>query len=110
MNFNFMSDTQIIAAIGEHIEKSRILKQISSENLAKKGGHHPQTNSNFINRGTNIKIETIIQIFRGLGELDKLQQAFEYKEPFSPYATKKKLPKRIWTKKNTNNKIVWGEE
>ena len=110
MNFNYMSDTQIIAAIGEHIEKARISKQISSENLAKKGGHHPQTYSNFINRGTNIKIETIIQIFRGLGELDKLQQAFEYKEPFSPSATKKKLPKRIWAKKNINDKIVWGDE
>lgn len=85
MDFKNMSDKQIIEAISQNMEKKRLSKKITAEDMATKGGHSSQVYSNFINKNTNIKLETLIQMFRGIGELDKLQKAFEFKEQFSLY-------------------------
>ena len=110
MNFTNMSDEQIINLMRENIEKKRIHKQIKVSDLAKKGGFSTQVYSNFINRNVNIKINTIIQIFRALDELDSLQDAFIYKEEYSPASQKNSIPKRVRTKKNNVTKRVkWGD-
>jgi len=98
MSFESMSNEQIVEVIAKNIESKRIHKPISSEELAKKGGHKAQTYSNFINRHTDIRISTLIDIFRGLGELDKLEKAFEHKIPFSPLGIMKKTPKKVYKK------------
>lgn len=111
MNISNMNDEQIIEFICENLEKKRLTKKISSEELAKKGGHVSQTYSNFINKNTNIRILTLVQILRGLGELDKLQSLIEFKEPYSPLGNTNELPKRI---RNSSKKITkrpkWGDE
>jgi len=110
MDFNTMSDEQILHHIALNLEEMRIEKQISSEDMARKGGHNPQTFSNFINRGTNIRLGTLIQMFRGIGELDKLQNAFEYKKAFSPSGRYEKLPRRVWKKKTIQSEVKWGDD
>lgn len=110
MDFNYMSDEQILHEIAKNIEQMRIAKQISSEDMAQKGGHNPQTYSNFINRGTNIRLGTLIQMFRGIGELDKLQHALTYKQPFSPSGKYDKLPKRVFKKRTQVSEIKWGDD
>lgn len=111
MNINNINDEQIIEFISQNLEKKRLSKKISSEELAKKGGHISQTYSNFINKNTNIRILTLIQVLRGLGELDKLQSLIEFKEPFSPLGNSSELPKRVRTSiKKTTSRPKWGDE
>jgi len=105
MNFNNMSDEQIREQIALSIEKKRINKKIKATTLAEKGGHNTQTYSNFINRSTDIKIGTLIQILRGLGELDKLEAIFDTNEPYSPLQNNSKSAVRIRTSSNTS-KVV----
>lgn len=113
MNLSTMNDQQIIEFIADNLEKKRLFNEISAEDLANKGGHNAQTYSNFINKHTNIKISTLIQILRGLGELDSFQQIIEYKTSYSPMGVSNtKLPKRIrnHTKYNISNRPKWGDE
>ncbi len=106
-----MNDEQIIEFISTNLEKKRLAKGLKSEDLASKGGHGTQTYSNFINKNTNIKLETFIQILRGLGELDKFQACIEYSKPYSPMGNNKTLPKRIRQKnKQEKNRPKWGDE
>jgi transcriptional regulator with XRE-family HTH domain len=113
MNFTTMNDQQIIEFIAENLEKKRLSNEISAEDLAHKGGHNAQAYSNFMNKHTNIKISTLIQILRGLGELDSFQKIIEYKESYSPMnINSTKLPKRIRNHKKQNivERPQWGDE
>ncbi len=111
MNINNLSDQQIIEFIATNIEKKRLSKNISSEQLAKDGGYNMQTYSNFINQGTNIKIKTVIQILRGLEQLDILQTLFEHKEQFSPIkASIIEAPKKRVHRKKPITITKWGDE
>ncbi|MCK9329083.1 MAG: helix-turn-helix domain-containing protein [Candidatus Cloacimonetes bacterium] len=113
MNLSTMNDQQIIEFIAINIEKKRLSNKISADDLAHKGGYNAQTYSNFINKHTNIKISTLIQILRGLEELDNFQHIIEYKEAYSPMdASSTKLPKRIRNHKKAdmNNRSKWGDE
>lgn len=84
MSYQEMSDEQILKEIASNIEKKRLRKKIRVTDLANKGGYSAQTYSNLINRNTDIKLSTLVQILRGLGELDKLENLFSIKEPFNP--------------------------
>lgn len=111
MNFSTMSDKQIIEEMAKSLEEMRLINQVSTDEMSKKGGYNSQTYSNFLNRGANIKISTLIQVMRGMGELDKLQKAFDYKIPYSPTGKNSNLPKRIFRKKeNKADVIEWGDE
>lgn len=110
MNIELMSNEQIIKFIADNLEKKRQSKKITSEELAQLGGHKMQTYSNFINKNTDMKISTLIQVLRGLGELEGLQKLIEYKEPYRPLGGKIDLKKRIRKSSiNDDNKIEWGE-
>lgn len=113
MNLSTMNDQQIIEFIADNLEKKRLSNEISADDLAQKGGYNAQTYSNFINKHTNIKVSTLIQIIRGLGELDSFQQLIEYKKSYSPMGVSNtKLPKRIRNhkKQNISNRPKWGDE
>ncbi len=111
MDLNNMNDEQILEFISQNLEKKRLSKKVSSEELANKGGHVSQTYSNFINKNTNIRVVTLVQILRGLGELEKLQNIIEFKEPFSPLGNNSELPKRIRSSdKKTTDRPKWGDE
>ncbi len=103
MSYQTMPDEQIIQQIANSLDKKRRKKGIASVSLAKKGGHGVQTYSNFVNQGKDIRLSTFIQILRGLGELDKLEEMLEDKEAFSPTGKKVPIPKRIRTKTIVRN-------
>ena len=94
-----MSDEQIIHQIAASINKKRLQKKIKSSDLAAKGGVNPQTYSNFINKGTDIRISTLIQILRGLGELELLEKLFEEKKVFYPSGRRARILKRVRSSK-----------
>jgi len=104
MDFNNMSDSEILQEIAKNIDKKRISIEKTSQQLADDGGHNMQTYSNFLNKNTDIRLSTVIQIFRGLDELNQLQKVFEHKEEFSPI--KMSLKKTNDKKRVSKSKVV----
>ena len=86
------------------------LGQKQAEELANKGGCNKQTYSNFISKGTDIRLGTFIDILRGIGELENFQKLVEYKEPYSPLGNQTKPQKRV-RKTNTpkEKQIEWND-
>ncbi len=111
---DYKSDEQMMLAIAQSIDEMRRVHGLTTEEMAKKGGFNPQTFSNFLNQGTNIKLSTLLQFLRGVGEVDKLQELFEKKKVYSPLGKNKTLPKKIYaSRKDTpknNKKIIWGDD
>ena len=67
-----MSDKAIVRDIGKRIRQMRLNKNISQKTLSEKIGIHRVTLSK-IERGQRISLLTLIQIMRGLGELQRLE-------------------------------------
>ncbi|MCJ7666521.1 MAG: helix-turn-helix transcriptional regulator [Actinobacteria bacterium] len=67
-----MSDKAIVRDIGKRIRQMRLNKNISQKTLSEKIGIHRVTLSK-IERGQQISLLTLIQIMRGLGELQRLE-------------------------------------
>lgn len=104
MAYETMSDEQIIEQITSVIEKKRTSKRIKLSTLARRGGFNMQTYSNFTNRKTDIRISTLIQIFRGLNELDALENLFSAKEAFSPTGIKQNSVVRVRDRKSSGSR------
>jgi hypothetical protein len=112
-----MLDEQIAQSIAKSIDKMRRVNGLTTEKMAMNGGFNPQTFSNFLNQGSNIKLSTLLQFLRGVGEIDKLEHVFEDKTLFSPTGQAVKIPKKIYASKAKDKKsnphvkkIVWGDE
>ncbi len=72
MDWYGMSDEAIVRDIGKRIKQIRLNKNISQETLSERIGIHRVTLSK-IERGQRISLLTLIQIMRGLGELQRLE-------------------------------------
>jgi transcriptional regulator with XRE-family HTH domain len=72
MDWYGMSDKAIVRDIGKRIRQMRLNKNISQKTLSEKIGIHRVTLSK-IERGQRISLLTLIQIMRGLGELQRLE-------------------------------------
>jgi len=72
MDWYGMSDKAIVRDIGKRIRQMRLNKNISQETLSERIGIHRVTLSK-IERGQLISLLTLIQIMRGLGELQRLE-------------------------------------
>lgn len=110
MNFETMSNNQIIEFISKNLDQKRVSKKQTAAELANKGGCNKQTYSNFISKGTDIRLGTFIDILRGIDELENFQKLVEYKEPYSPLGNQTKPQKRV-RKTNTpkENQIEWND-
>ena len=71
MDWYGMSDNEIIRDIGRRIKQLRLNKNISQEALSERTGLHRVTLSK-IERGQKMSLLTIIQVLRGLDELQRL--------------------------------------
>ncbi|XOB61071.1 helix-turn-helix domain-containing protein [Campylobacterota bacterium DY0563] len=111
MDFNLLTNEDIIKELGKNYEELRLRKKLSDEDVHKKGGVSIDAIQR-LKSGSNINLINFIKILKGLGELDKLQKLLEVKEEFSlKQKAKKTKPKRIFkTKKDTNNNFIWGDE
>lgn len=110
MNLYDMSDDAIIKFIAQNLEKIRLSQKITGRELAKKGGFSAQTFSNFLNKNSDIKLSTFIQILKGLKKLELLEK-LEYKVTYSPFSNETKLSKRVRSRKIAQkNPIIWGKD
>lgn len=111
MDFNLLTNEDIIKELGKNYEELRLQKRLSDEDVHKKGGVSIDAIQRLKN-GYNINLLNFIKILKGLGELDKLQKLLEVKEEFSiQKTTKSAKPKRIFkSKKDINSEFIWGED
>jgi transcriptional regulator with XRE-family HTH domain len=72
MDWYGMSDKAIIRDIGKRLKQIRLNKNITQQKLSKKSGVHRTTISK-IETGQQISLLTLIQVLRGLGELQRLE-------------------------------------
>ena len=71
MDWYGMSDSAVIREIGQRLKQIRLEKNISQQTLAERTGVHRVTLSK-IERGQKMSLLTLIQILRGLEELERL--------------------------------------
>ena len=71
MDWYGMSDNEVIRNIGRRIRQLRLNKNMSQKALSERTGLHRVTLSN-IERGQKMSLLTIIQVLRGLDELQRL--------------------------------------
>ncbi|MBM3709055.1 MAG: helix-turn-helix transcriptional regulator [Actinobacteria bacterium] len=71
MDWYGMSDNEIIRDIGKRLKELRLRKNITQDSLSKKTGLNRVTISK-IERGQKISLLSLIQIIRGLDELQRL--------------------------------------
>lgn len=73
MDWYGMTDNAIIRDIGKRIKQIRLNKNISQQELSKKAGIHRVTISK-METGQKTSLLTLIQVLRGLGELQRLER------------------------------------
>lgn len=110
-DFQLMTDDEILKELASRFEKKRLQKQISDQEIAKKGGCTKVSIWRF-RSGETITTKNLVKILRGLGELSILEQLFQVDNTYRPSLEKAPdTPKRVHTKKKKDKKtFVWGED
>lgn len=112
MNFNLLTDENIIKELGQNYEELRLRKKLSDEDVMKKGGSTKDAIQRLKN-GSNINLINFIKILRGLGELDSLEKVIKVEDSFSIRENKNKpLPRRVFKRKKSDNStdFKWGDD
>lgn len=107
-NWFAMSDTAIVEELGKQLKKMRLKANMTQQDLADKCGLFRSTISE-IENGRIGSLLSIIQILRGLNELELLQ-TFIVPEVISPLMVAEqqaKYRKRATSKKNTKPDSEW---
>lgn len=104
INFSELSDTGIIAQIGDFVRHIRIQQNKTQEQLATASGLNRYTISK-IENGESITLSSLIQILRSLQQLHILEN-FHFEEQISPlaYAKLKKKQQKERVRNKSNNK------
>ncbi|WP_296705525.1 helix-turn-helix transcriptional regulator [Algoriphagus sp.] len=84
MDYNSLSDLQILQQIGDFVKAERIAQNKSQDQLSKESGISRSTLS-LLERGEKVNLITLIQVLRVLDQLQWLE-AFEKKKTISPMA------------------------
>lgn len=107
MNIVSLTDTALLAHIGNKVKSRRVTNQLSQAQLAENAGVS-LSSVQYIESGHNVSLLILIQVLRALRSLDLLE-SFTQEEPISPvdYAEmlkRKKRPQRIHGTKQTTTK------
>ena len=112
MDFNLLTDEEIIKELALRCDTIRLDKQLSEKDVSKKGGTTLDAIYRF-KTGKNISITNFIKILRGIGELDILDQILKENLPRSilnDKVTKRKKRVRKPSVKNKNGDFSWGDD
>lgn len=109
MDFSLMNDDEILKELGERLEKIRLKKEVSDDELTKKGGGNKKALWRF-KKGEPITTKNFIKILRGLGELQRLEQLFRVEEEYRPSQGKAQISNQRVRKKTKKGRFLWGED
>ncbi len=111
MDYNMMTDEDIILDLAKQVEKIRIEHQIRETEIEKSAGISRKTLYNFKQGATGISLKNFIRLLRAMGELERLQWMFPDAESYSPRQRRSAdLPKRVREKQKRKSEFKWGDE
>ncbi|MCJ8311728.1 MAG: hypothetical protein MJK11_02010 [Pseudomonadales bacterium] len=112
MKYHLMTDVQIMEDLGKQFEQLRLFKNLTVDQVCEQGGTNKLTVNRFTHNKNAIRLDGLISILRGVGELDKLEALFELPEKItfekSDVIKKKRVRKPTQSKKL--NEIKWGND
>ena len=111
MDYNMMSDEDIIRDLAEQVDKIRIEHHIKETDIEEATGISRKTFYNFKQGSTGTSLKTLIRFLRAMGELERLKLMFQESESYSPRAKNGvELPKRVRDKQKPDGDFKWGDE
>ncbi len=110
MNFEIMTDHEIVVALGRQYDLLRRHKQLQDKDILAASGTSSSVLAKFRSGKGNITLETFVKLMRAVGELDKLESLLVLHEQYSPTKQKTELPERIHKPKNVRSKFKWGDD
>lgn len=103
IDWNAMSDSNILKQIGKFVKNHRLENNLSQEELSKAAGISRSTLS-LLEKGETVTLSTFIQVLRVLNQLNTLD-IFKIENQISPISLLKQQKKTIQrARKNKNNK------
>ncbi len=112
MDFNLLTDEEIIKELAFRCDSIRLDKQLTEKDVSQVGGTTIDAIYRF-KTGKNISITNFIKILRGIGKLDDLDQLLKDN---SPKSIRKNIvirrKKRVHKSSQSNEKrdYVWGDD
>lgn len=112
MEFKLMTDEQIIEALGNRLESTRLHNGIKDKQVLKDGGVTSDALNKFRQANGGITLLNFVRLIRGVGELKQLEKLLFVEEEFSfkqsRTVTKRK---RVVDPRNTKKtSFEWGED
>lgn len=117
MNWTGKKNLDIIHEIGATLKDRRIKYKLSQEELSQISGISKPTLNRIENGKANMKIESLISLFRVLGMLDGLNDLFRKANMLNDLAPernrageKKERVRKTNSNKATSEEWIWGDE
>ena len=111
MDYNMMTDEDVIRNLAEQVEKIRIAHQLKESEIEESAGISRKTLYNFRQGATGISLKNFIRLLRALGEADRLQRMFTDLESYSPLRENEpEFRKRVRGKQKRSGDFKWGDE
>lgn len=110
MNFEVMTDRDVVIALGQQYDQLRRHKQLQDKDILAASGTSSSVLAKFRGGKGNITLETFVKLMRAVGELDKLESLLVIPEQFSPTQQKGVLPERIHKPKKVKPDFIWGND
>jgi len=110
VDFELMTDRDIVIALGRQYDQLRRHKQLQDKEILATSGTSSSVLAKFRGGKGNITLETFVKLMRAVGELDKLESLLPIPEQYSPTQQKKVLPERVRKPKNVKPTFKWGND
>ncbi|AHC15998.1 transcriptional regulator [Salinispira pacifica] len=111
MNYNLMTDEEIIRDLAGEIDRIRIGHHMKEAEIEESAGISRKTFYNFKQGSTGTSLKNLIRLLRAMGELDRLKLMFPESGSYSPRVNSEvELPKRVRDKQKTDGDFHWGDE
>jgi predicted transcriptional regulator len=111
MDYNLMTDEDIIRDLAEQVDKIRIEHHMKETEMEESAGISRKTFYNFKQGSTGTSLKNFIRFLRAVGELERLKLMFPESESYSPRVKNQiELPKRVRDKRKPDDDFQWGDE
>jgi len=110
MNFNIMTDHEVVIALGQQYDHLRRHKQLQDKEILAASGTSSADLAKFRSGKGNITLETFVKLMRAVGELNSLEKLLLVPGQYSPTAKKIELPERIHKSKLPKSSFTWRDD
>ena len=111
MDYNLMTDEDIIRNLAEQVDKIRVEHHMKETEIEESAGISRKTFYNFKQGSTGISLKNFIRLLRAMGETERLKWMFPESDTYSPRnRNDAELPKRVRDKQKPDGDFQWGDE